>query len=224
MSDPEVLYHFISAGYGLDAIRDHRLKLSRLDQLNDPFEFSGVADFSQTQSFWEENRTTYANKFGFICFSAKWNHPLMWAHYAQSHHGIVLGYRRKTDIDEGKLREVEYVTEKLDGKSIESGQTKLSVSFLKKMTRTKADFWHYEEEFRFFDTLGRAVRVSMNGRFLYFYDMTEQFELAEVLLGQKVSQECADSVAQALADHAANVKLYDVKCSNSKFLMERHRK
>ena len=35
-------YHFLSSKYGLEAIRDQRIKVSKLDDLNDPFEFHSV--------------------------------------------------------------------------------------------------------------------------------------------------------------------------------------
>jgi hypothetical protein len=35
------LYHFIRERFGLEAIRDSRLKISRINELNDPFEFLG---------------------------------------------------------------------------------------------------------------------------------------------------------------------------------------
>ena len=37
------LYHFLNAEYGLLNIRHRRLKIARINELNDPFEFLGVA-------------------------------------------------------------------------------------------------------------------------------------------------------------------------------------
>ena len=31
--------------------------------------------------------------FGILCLSETWNHPLLWAHYAEGYHGICLGLR-----------------------------------------------------------------------------------------------------------------------------------
>ena len=39
------LYYFTNAEYGLSDLREKHLKIARIDQLNDPFEFMG-ADLS----------------------------------------------------------------------------------------------------------------------------------------------------------------------------------
>lgn len=39
-----IVYHFISSEFALKALRDRRLKISRINELNDPFEFC-AADF-----------------------------------------------------------------------------------------------------------------------------------------------------------------------------------
>jgi len=41
------LYHFLNAEYGLLDIRHRRLKIARINELNDPFEFLGVATKSR---------------------------------------------------------------------------------------------------------------------------------------------------------------------------------
>ena len=37
-----ILYHFSNSEYGLDNIKNRRLKVSRIMELNDPFEFLGI--------------------------------------------------------------------------------------------------------------------------------------------------------------------------------------
>ena len=37
------LHYFTTAQFGLEAIRDKRLKIARINELNDPFEFLGLA-------------------------------------------------------------------------------------------------------------------------------------------------------------------------------------
>ncbi len=40
-----IVYHFTSSEFALRALRDHRLKIARINELNDPFEFC-VKDLS----------------------------------------------------------------------------------------------------------------------------------------------------------------------------------
>ncbi len=42
-----IVYHFTSSEFALKALRDRRLKIARINELNDPFEFC-VADFSDS--------------------------------------------------------------------------------------------------------------------------------------------------------------------------------
>jgi hypothetical protein len=44
------LYHFLNAEYGLLNIRHRRLKIARINELNDPFEFLGVATRAPTSA------------------------------------------------------------------------------------------------------------------------------------------------------------------------------
>ena len=43
------VYHFLCAKFGLEALRKRRLRVSRIMDLNDPFEFLGV-DLSENSS------------------------------------------------------------------------------------------------------------------------------------------------------------------------------
>lgn len=44
------LYYFTTERYALEAIRDQRLKIARLNELNDPFEFCRQAGSSAAET------------------------------------------------------------------------------------------------------------------------------------------------------------------------------
>jgi hypothetical protein len=80
----------------LAAISLQRLKVARIDDVNDPFELQAmncmrkdvrkaIADFRASQN----------EKIGLLCFSQAWKNPVLWSHYADRHRGICLGF----DID-----------------------------------------------------------------------------------------------------------------------------
>ena len=104
------LYHFINEKYGLADLREKRLKIGRIMELNDPFEFMGVdlSDLSFRESM-ENTKRDLSEKFGILCFSESWNNPVQWAHYADGHKGLCLGF----DISDHLLTEVNYVDERL---------------------------------------------------------------------------------------------------------------
>lgn len=72
------LYHFINEMYGVHAIYLRRLKLSRINDLNDPFEFL-AADLLNPlhREAFRNFKNEFNDKFGMICFSSQWKNPLL---------------------------------------------------------------------------------------------------------------------------------------------------
>ena len=104
------LHHFINQAFGLEDLREKRLKVARISELNDPFEFAAV-DWSDTESrqAWELMKQSMSNDYGLLCFSKTWSNPVQWAHYADKHKGLCLGF----DISDELLTEVEYTDERV---------------------------------------------------------------------------------------------------------------
>jgi hypothetical protein len=87
------LYHYLEAKWALDDIRRRRLKLSKIDDMNDPFEWKCVrSDHGRSQWALEHTRLESFESYGVSCFSESWNSILMWSHYADRHKGICLGF------------------------------------------------------------------------------------------------------------------------------------
>ena len=70
------LYHFTNAEHGLSDLREKHLKIARIDQLNDPFEFIG-ADLSNDdlRKGIEDVKNYYNEIIGMLCFSKNWDNP-----------------------------------------------------------------------------------------------------------------------------------------------------
>ena len=110
------LYHFINEKYGLQSLRLNRLKIAQIDQLNDPFEFLGVElSNSKIRELFYESKQVSSKEFGILCFSASYHNPALWAHYADSHKGLCLGfdvqseYCRKVHYSETRLSTDEFI-------------------------------------------------------------------------------------------------------------------
>src|ERR1700686_3023361 len=87
------LYHFLNAEYGLLNIQHRRLKIGGINALNDPFEFFGVATKSTSLRLRYQRLKEGLNDYmGLVCFSADWNNPVQWSHYADHHRGVCLGF------------------------------------------------------------------------------------------------------------------------------------
>jgi hypothetical protein len=87
MDNPERLYHFTTAKYALDYIRNRHLKIAQFDDLNDPFELKSVnlCDRVLAQTFdgiqekdFEGFKATIARRFGVLCFSEEKTDALQW--------------------------------------------------------------------------------------------------------------------------------------------------
>lgn len=82
------LYHFLNAEYGLLNIRHRRIKVGRINELNDPFEFLGAATKSASlRRRYQRLKDGLNDYMGLVCFSANWNNPVQWGHYADRHRG-----------------------------------------------------------------------------------------------------------------------------------------
>lgn len=79
-------YRFLSAEYGFRSLQEKRLRIGRIEELNDDFEFLGLALAEKTDRIaLREVRRHLHVKSGVLCMSEAWDSPLMWAHYAESH-------------------------------------------------------------------------------------------------------------------------------------------
>jgi hypothetical protein len=146
------LYYFTGAKFGLDAVGLRRLKISRIDRLNDPFEMlAGTQSDRLTRQAMRIIRDVFAKRLGLVCFSRDWHNPVMWGHYAENHHGLCLGF----DVDEAVAMPVDYVTKRipfdhfLDPATSEDEVRELTARF----ARTKYTHWRYEKEVRCWATL-----------------------------------------------------------------------
>jgi hypothetical protein len=69
-------YHFLSSRYAIDDLRHRRLKISLLDDLNDPFDLWAVAQPDRRlRKGIRELKKDISRRFGMVCFSLSWQNP-----------------------------------------------------------------------------------------------------------------------------------------------------
>ena len=70
------VYKFLDEEFGLKTLREKRLKISTLDDLNDPFELLpyNLKDKNQRRAL-QNTRKELARNRGILCFSADWRYP-----------------------------------------------------------------------------------------------------------------------------------------------------
>jgi len=156
---------FLNAQYALDAILSGNIKLSTVDELNDPYEFKSV---KFTQATKKDNQVLIdkIKEYGILCVSNNYFNPTMWSHYADSHKEIVLEFET---TQKDKSFEVEYI-EKIIENDKQYNDIIKDYVFLEELLAKKSNDWNYENEVRFFFDLKKdCFPKAINGDLKFFY-------------------------------------------------------
>jgi hypothetical protein len=143
------VYQFMPAQHALDDLRKRRLKVSFLDDMNDPFELLGgtLAKPEHRRAFrqWKE----YMNRISrVLCFSRTWSNPVLWSHYADKHRGICLCFKVPDDLLLGISYQAKRLELQLERNLSKDGTVGIDIS--SKLLTTKYADWKYENEVRMF--------------------------------------------------------------------------
>jgi hypothetical protein len=210
------LYRFLPAKYAKLSIASRQLKVSRINDLNDPFEFL-PADISNEKyeyalKRWKKDRN---EDYGLICFSETWDNLLVWSHYAEKHRGIALGF----EVAEQDIFRVSYITDRFKipfcckTKQIIDGE-----KILTDLLSSKSIDWKYEAEHRIFCKLSECTRERNQSGSLYFEKFSGSLVLREVLIGMN----CPDSpeeICNLLPAQTENIAVKKVKPCPRKFTL-----
>ncbi len=198
------VYHFIDEEFGLKVLREKRLKISKIMELNDPFEFLGMElSNPEFRKAMKSTKKQLSKTKGILCFSKTWTNPVQWSHYANNHKGICLGF----DIPKNSLAKVNYVNERLahDGHIDETLMTKFLT--------TKFSHWSYEQEYRAFLSLDEEE----DG--FYYLSFSENLNLRQVIIGVRSSvtrAEVAKLVGKGVEAFKARVAFRSFKIVRNK--------
>lgn len=154
-------------------IPEQRMKVSLFPDLNDPFELASHNIGSKGVRAKLRAYTAEASKrFGLICFSDNWKSPVMWAHYADKHKGVCLGF----DINDDYLTPIQY----LEGRTLHCFDKEAPVNseqFIDQMLYHKAQEWSYEREIR------AIVLLDGPQRSMYHIPFGLNLQLREIIIG-----------------------------------------
>jgi Protein of unknown function (DUF2971) len=188
------LYNLMPAAHLKSNITSQWIKVSRLSDVNDPFELlalsimdpsvrAAVLDFKAD----EDSQTAL------LCFSEDWTSPLMWSHYADKHRGICLGF----DVLRSAVKSIQYDDKRIRGElgKYKTGTFALTDELRDVLRYTKCHEWKYEKERRHLMSLASAVPHGA----LHFRPLDATIRLAEVILGPLCTESLTD--IRALVDH-----------------------
>ena len=175
------LYYFTKAEYALTNIEKRRVKVSRFESLNDPFEWLSPACRNHyDMEFLRYMRKTMDATNGLICMSEDWTNPVQWGHYAENHRGICLGF----EVDTAVASPVKYFSarEVFDDLSFLIDDQKAAEAWMQdQIILRKFDHWRYEREWRIHVNLVDAIKEGD----LYYEPFGDQVKLNKVLLGAR---------------------------------------
>ena len=210
------VFHFVSARYGLDDIRNRRLKIALIPELNDPFELMSI-DLSDAElrPRFRSFKATLSKDNGLLCFSSKWSNPVLWSHYAERHRGLCLGFQVRDDIAKG----VSYTAKRLikEAEAIRNPGA-INEALVQRLLFTKFAHWRYESEVRAYVHIDQ--KDSETGH--YFYEFSDSLSLTHVILGCQ-SEISRAEVSDALGDIANNVHCFKARMAFKSFKIVRNR-
>jgi hypothetical protein len=162
--------------------------------------------FSQGSGYFQKSLTEVigkaVNSAGVLSLSARYDHVLMWSHYASSHRGICLRFRSDGGSSFCKAQKVLYSPERPILNVLRDNQNEQ----LEKALLTKADYWSYEEEWRIIDP------VRKSGAHPY-----PREELDGVIFGARTPPGHKDQVIRWLADRRGDVELLEASFDPARF-------
>ena len=155
----------------------------------------------------------FNENIGVLSLSEKCDNLLMWAHYAQSHSGLVIGFDGEheyfhqqlgSDDEFRYIRKVRYsdIRPRVDLTTIEDAAD----IFL-----TKSREWEYEQEWRIMRPLQDATEVrSIDNQTIHLFSFPPTC-VREVILGYRISALNRLEIRESLAndEQYSHVKLYD---------------
>ena len=207
-------YHLSGVQFAISNIALRRLKISRFRDLNDPFELAGAdaTDPNIRESF-ERSRARLDKNFGCICFSRAWSDPVLWAHYAEKHYGIALGF----DIDDECMKPIDYISKPFSLEQEHPGaKPKIDIDVAYRWLFTKFKGWKYEKEVRASFKLDHKSQQAG----LYFAEFSEKVKLREVILGVRCELPLIE-VQQLVSTFAHPVTVIKARIAFDRFRVER---
>lgn len=197
-------YHFTTIGSALKILKNKTLKVSRFNELNDPFELlsANIGDKSIRREI-KSIRDNIIDIQGIISFSKSWRNPVQWAHYADRHKGVCLSF----DIEENLLTDVTYHAGKLEF------STNLTP---KEILSSKFNSWKYEKETRMIIELKGENTIFDMG--LYFIPFSETLVLKEIMFGANANNDDIRKI-HTLSNKRCDIKFRKIRPAFKTFTM-----
>lgn len=210
------LFNLTSAEFAISNLALRRIKISRIGDLNDPFELLPINIRDKTlRAAAQKTRDQIAATRGVLCFSKDWSNPVLWSHYADKHRGIALGF----EVADRYAIPVTYekALSKIEIDQLATGSDP-SDDFGRMLLATKFDDWRYEKEFRVFVDL---TKHEPEGG-LHFCSFDKHLKLSSVVLGARCEIPI-DQVRELVSSYPYKVHVTRARIAFTKFAVTENR-
>lgn len=159
---------------------------------------------SHAESFLPKAREMFYNhiseKYGILCLSSVYDSLLMWAHYADSHQGFVVGFDSDSPffteqaVADGTGRPLEVI--------YSSTRPTLSMDEIKDLSifTTKGRVWDYEKEWRMIMPLDRANKIIGTGQSAVHLFSFPKSSVHSIIIGSRTQKEIKSEVIRTVTD------------------------
>jgi hypothetical protein len=209
------VYKFTSAKYGVSSLESRRLKLSTIDELNDPFDLASLDTTEpHIERALDELVIHFRQNYGLLCFSRNWDNLLLWSHYGSSHTGVCLGFDIPDDVNDDAMgTDVLYQPNVLQIRRPEDVNHDLASRLL----RTKHESWSYEQEVRLFVRLNDPP----DDEGLRWVQFGPELQVKEVIAGSQCARADLEKLAEVVKGFAG-VEHSWAYMKKDAFLLVRH--
>lgn len=206
------MYYYTAKQWGMKSLWEKRLKIAEYADLNDPFE---LLPFAQTDKEARAHikfvQEILSQGHGVLCFSESWKSTLIWAHYADKHKGMCLGFEIE---DSSYLTKIDYVSKRLPSTiDLSKPAGGIDEQMLTKCLNVKHSGWKYEKE--------RRLRVGLNEQRdgIYYNAFNNGMELREVIIGARSTLSIVDVVEAVGKQPDADVEIRTARAAHGTFNM-----
>jgi len=201
-------YKYLDQKWGLEDITEFHVKVSQFADMNDPFELIG--------SRWSDSNVEdllaahCESEYSAMCLSRDCTNPLLWAHYADKHRGLCLGFDIPDDpnavnqvilVAGREMQDPEVLVSAIKARAPET-----AVNSAMRKLLVKHEGWRYEDE----------VRIITRSSVQYFKFDDDDFVLKQVILGAR-SGLSKRTILNRLQDYNHYVEILKAKLSEDTF-------
>lgn len=173
----------------------------RIDDIHDAIFYYAVNQFEDNKSLYCSNTeainriNSKLDKIGILSLSSKSDCPVMWAHYAANHTGVIFIFETQYDTLLSRALKVDYF----------DNREEISLKNIPNIFYKKAIDWAYEQEYRILVKTGDCCNAF------------HQDSLVGIVLGIRMDTEVRQKVLKLVRDHNLQIDVCQAESSLNTF-------